>query len=125
LQACLKVLAALLRTLPEFKLSTPQLRALVAWAFTDLSVDATARAPLFSLLKAILDRKAVQVLEVYDVMTRVQVRTLVLLLCDTKDLVKCKCRARSVSATAMLTSSCCCTACTVHNCKRAARANGL
>jgi hypothetical protein len=73
MQGCFKLLAALLRECPAFSPPPSQLRSLVAWAFTDVDA-AEARQPLFSLLKAVLDRKVVQVVEVYDVMTRVQAR---------------------------------------------------
>jgi hypothetical protein len=69
----LKLLAALLRQCPDFKPPVAQLRFLTRWAFTNFD-DAATRLPLFSLLKAILDRKVVVVVEVYDVMSRVQVR---------------------------------------------------
>lgn len=69
----MKLLAALLRQCPDFKPPVSQLRFLMRWAFTDFD-DAATRQPLFSLLKAILDRKVVVVVEVYDVMSCVQVR---------------------------------------------------
>ena len=73
-QGCVKLLAALLRACPEYAPPVAQLRDLVGWAFADLS-DAASRPQLFSLLKAILDRKLVAVAEVHSVMTRLQVRT--------------------------------------------------
>ncbi|KAK9818396.1 hypothetical protein WJX72_012002 [[Myrmecia] bisecta] len=69
-QDCFKLLAALLRECRAYKPTTPQLRYLLGWAFTDLE-EAEGRQTAFSLLKAILGRKLV-VPEVYDLMGKVQ-----------------------------------------------------
>lgn len=82
LQGCVKLLAALLRACPEYAPPVSQLRDIVAWAFADLT-DAAARPQLFSLLKAILDRKLVAVAEVHGVMTRLQVRRNLSAICNT------------------------------------------
>ena len=67
------MLAALLRHCESYSPPIAPFRRLVAWAFTDLAA-AAAQPPLFALLKAILERKLVVIVEVYDVMLRVQVR---------------------------------------------------
>ena len=64
-------MAGLLRESPSFRPSIPQLRFLMGWAFADFT-DAGGRQTLFSLLKAILSRRVREIVEVYDVMKRVQ-----------------------------------------------------
>jgi hypothetical protein len=74
-QGCLKLLSMLLRHCPDFTPPTARLRRLVAWAFTAVNLaDAAARPQMLGLLRAILDRKMVSVVEVYDVMVTLQVQ---------------------------------------------------
>lgn len=70
MQDCLKFVAALLRKCGEWQPPVEELRALVGGAYADIT---TASASLLGLLRAVLDRKLVEVIEVYDVMKRVQV----------------------------------------------------
>ena len=73
MQGCFKLLAALLRACPGHKPQLRRLRAVFGWAFLDFA-DAAARPAQFALLRAVLERRLVAVVEVYDVMLRVQVR---------------------------------------------------
>lgn len=70
-QACFKLLAALLRECPDYAPPLPLLRHVMRSAFADI---AAAPAALFGLLRAVLSGKLLEVVEVYDVMKRVQVR---------------------------------------------------
>lgn len=71
MQACFKLLAALLRECPDYAPPLPLLRHVMRSAFADI---AAAPSALFGLLRAVLSRKLLEVVEVYDVMKRVQVR---------------------------------------------------
>jgi hypothetical protein len=71
MQDCLKLVAALLRGCEEWQPPVDELRALMDAAYADIS---TASAPLLAVLRAVLARKLLQVIEVYDVMKRVQAR---------------------------------------------------
>lgn len=69
-QDCLKLVAALLRGCREWDPPVGELRALVGGAYADIT---TASAALLGVLRAVLTRKLVEVVEVYDVMKRIQV----------------------------------------------------
>jgi U3 small nucleolar RNA-associated protein 20 len=64
-----KLVASLIRACPEYTMSATNLKFLLSVAFVDLE-DSNNRATTFSLLKAIVMRKAV-LPEMYDLMTRV------------------------------------------------------
>lgn len=70
MQDCLKLVAALLRGCSEWDPPVDHLRALVGGAYADIT---TASAALLGVLRAVLARKLVEVVEVYDVMKRIQV----------------------------------------------------
>lgn len=70
MQDCLKLVAALLRGCSEWGPPGAHLRALVGGAYADIT---TASAALLGVLRAVLARKLVEVVEVYDVMKRIQV----------------------------------------------------
>lgn len=69
-QECLRLLAAFLRTCPEWAPTTPQLRFLISWALTDIE-EAAAQVAAFALLRGVIKRRLV-VPEVYDVMGKVE-----------------------------------------------------
>ena len=71
-QACFKLLASLLRECQDYPPPLPLLRRIMGSTFADIGA---APAALFGLLRAVLSRKLLKVVEVYDVMKRVQVRT--------------------------------------------------
>lgn len=70
MQDCLKLVASLLRGCGEWDPPVRELRALVGGAYADIT---TASAALLGVLRAVLGRKLVEVIEVYDVMKRIQV----------------------------------------------------
>ena len=69
-QECLRLLAALLRTCPEWAPTTAQLRFLISWSLTDIE-EAAAQVAAFALLRGVIKRRLV-VPEVYDVMGKVE-----------------------------------------------------
>ena len=69
-QECLRLLAGLMRTCPEWAPTTPQLRFLVTWALSDVE-EAAAHVAAFTLLRGVIKRRLV-LPEVYDVMGKVQ-----------------------------------------------------